>query len=313
MRVLVTGGTGYLGRALVRALVDRGHTPVVFARSASASELPGIPIDGDVRDAAGVERAARGCDAICHAAALVSIWRPDPREFDEVNVGGLQNVLTAARSCRIPRIVYTSSFLALPPSDGTTEMRANDYQRTKVDARRLARSAGEAGAPLICVYPGVIYGPGVRTEGNLTGRMIADHLAGKLPGIIGSDRRWSYSFVDDVAAGHVAALERGSIGAEYRLCGENAPQMRVFEIVRDLTGRPLPRRIPFAAAGLIGFVEETKARLLARPPLLTRGVVEIFRREWAYDSSLAAGELGYRITPLREGLRRTVDRLGAAS
>src|SRR5438045_1277248 len=96
MKVLVTGGTGYLGRAVVSALAARGHDPVVFARTATASSLPGVAIDGDIRDRAALERAAGGCDAISHSAALVSIWRRRREDFDDVNIGGLRNVLAVA-------------------------------------------------------------------------------------------------------------------------------------------------------------------------------------------------------------------------
>src|SRR5215510_3724260 len=113
MRVLVTGGTGYLGSAIVRALARAGHEAVVFARSATG---PG-GIAGDIRDTRAVTAAATGMDAIVHAAALVAVWRKDPAEFDAVNVGGLQSVLAAARAHGVSRIVYTSSFLALPPAN----------------------------------------------------------------------------------------------------------------------------------------------------------------------------------------------------
>jgi len=115
MRVLVTGGSGYLGAAIVRALQDRGCAPVVFARHASGSGLPGILIDGDVRDRDAIRRAAMGVDGVIHAAALVSVWRKRATDFDEVNVDGLRNVLDTCRETGIERIVYTSSFLALPP------------------------------------------------------------------------------------------------------------------------------------------------------------------------------------------------------
>src|SRR5919198_3071213 len=126
MKVLVTGGTGYLGRAIVRALEGRGHELVIFARTASRSGLPGKLVDGDVRDRAALERAAAGCDAVSHSAALVSIWRRRREDFDEVNVGGLRNVIAAAKLHRIPRIVYTSSFVALPPRGSSAPLEAND-------------------------------------------------------------------------------------------------------------------------------------------------------------------------------------------
>ncbi len=307
MKVLVTGGTGYLGQAIVRALVARGHEPVVFARSAASSRLPGRLVEGDVRDAAAVDRAADGCEAICHTAALVSLWRRRRRDFDDVNVGGLINVIEAARTRSIARVIYTSSFLALPPADAPSVLTCNDYQRTKVRADAVAAEAVARGAPIARVYPGVIYGPGPATEGNLVGRLVADHLAGKLPGVIGADRPWSYAFVDDVAAGHVTALERGKPGDRYVLGGENAPQMRVFEIVRDLTGRPLPRRIPFALASLAGALEDARAAISRTRPRLTRGAVTIFRHDWSLDSRAAMASLDYRITPLATGLARTLE------
>ena len=307
MKVLVTGGTGYLGRAVVRALASRGHDLVVFARSASRSGLPGAAVDGDIRDRAALERAAAGCDAISHSAALVSIWRRRREDFDDVNVGGLRNVVAVAKTLGTPRVLYTSSFVALPPRGRTEPLVANDYQRTKVAADRLADEAVRDGCPLIRVYPGVLYGPGTFTEGNLIGRLIADHLKHKLPGLIGPENRWSYAYVDDVAAGHCAALEHGRVGGRYALGGENAPQRRVFELVQQLTGRRPPARIPFPIADLLGAAEELRVTLFGGMPLVTRGAVEIFRHDWSLDSSDAVRELGYTLTPLADGVARTLE------
>lgn len=306
MKILVTGATGYLGRSLVTACRRAGHETVAFSRSATGSGLPGATVDGDIRDAAAVLDATRTCDAICHSAALVSVWSPRPRDFDEINVGGLRNVLTAARATGISRIAYTSSFLALPPAGASEPGRWNDYQRTKVLAAIEADRAVEEGLPLVRLYPGVMFGPGARTDGNLVGGMIADHLAGRLPGVIGADRIWSFAWVEDVAGGHVAALEKGRAGECYRLGGENARQMAAFEALRDLTGRPLPRRIPAALAVVAGCLQELRAAVTRRPPLLTAGTVEILERDWPLDSSLAVRDLGYHITPLAEGIRQVV-------
>jgi farnesol dehydrogenase len=306
MKVLVTGGTGYLGRAVVQALAARGHQLVLFSRAASRSGLPGTAIDGDIRDGAALERAAAGCDAISHSAALVSIWRRRHADFDDVNVGGLRNALAAARAHGIRRVLYTSSFVALPPRGMRAPLEANDYQRTKIAADRLADEAVRGGAPLVRVYPGVVYGPGTFTEGNLVGRLIADHLKHRLPGLIGPENAWSYAYVDDVAAGHCTALERGAAGARYALGGENAPQRRVFEIVQQLTGRRPPSRIPFPIADLLGAAEELRVTLFGGTPLVTRGAVEIFRHDWSLDSRDAIRDLAYPITPLADGVRRTV-------
>ena len=307
MRVLVTGGSGYLGAAIVRALHARGHVPVVFARGATAARLPGVAFDGDVRDRQALVVAADGVEAVIHAAALVSIWRPDPREFDDINVEGLQNVIDVAAVRGVRRMVYVSSFMALPPAGERHPIQANDYQRTKVKALWIARTAVSRGAPIVITFPGVVYGPGAATEGNLVGRLVRDHLHGRLPGIVGAGKQWSFAYVDDVARAHVAAVERPDVRGEFVLGGENAPQRRIFEIVHQRTGRRMPRQIPWllAAAAAAGY--EIVAKWTDRPPLLTRGAVKIFRYDWSLNSSRSVAELSHRVRPLAEGLSSVVE------
>ncbi|MEO7271819.1 MAG: NAD-dependent epimerase/dehydratase family protein, partial [Vicinamibacterales bacterium] len=249
------------------------------------------------------------CDAVCHAGALVSLWRRRSRDFDEVNVNGTRHVLDACRARRISRVVYTASFLALPPAGRSTPLTANDYQRTKVAALALVRNAVRTGAPIVLLVPGVVYGPGPATEGNLVSRLLRDHLAGRLPGVVGADRQWSFSWVDDVAEAHVTALERGQVGAEYAVGGENAPAMRIFEVARAVTGRRLPRRLPGALVRVAGALEELRARIGGPPPLVTRGAVAIFGHDWPLDSRLAAADLGYAPRALESGLRQVLDSL----
>lgn len=306
MKVLVTGGTGYLGSAIVRALERAGHEPIAFSRHASRASLPGRAIDGDIRDTRAVTAAAAGVDAICHAAALVALWRRDPSEFDAVNVGGLQSVLSATREHGVSRLVYTSSFLARPPADSPHPLTANHYQRTKVAARDVARRAAADGSPIVTLHPGVIYGPGPATEGNLVARLMRDHLAGRLPGVIGPQRLWSYSYVDDVANAHVAALTHPQPARDYVVGGVNAPQQAIYEMLRDSRGRALPRRLPYVVAMAAALGAEVYAAMSGRAPLLTRGVVEIFGHDWSLDSSAAQSELGLHITPLADGLARTL-------
>jgi farnesol dehydrogenase len=275
VRVLVTGGTGYLGAAITRALSRRGHQPVVFARSTG----------GDVRDRAAVAAAASETDAIIHSAALVSLWRRRAADFDDVNVGGLENVLAAARDLKLARVVYTSSFLACAPAGSMAPMQSNDYQRTKALALPIAQRAAADGLPINIVVPGVIFGPGVMSEGNLVGRMVADHLKGKLPGLIGPHHVWSFAWVDDVANAHVDALEDRVVGKTIEAGGHNLPQMAPFEWLRGARGVRLPRTIPYWLATAIGAAEELRANLTGRMPLLTRPTVEIFRHSWPLAGS----------------------------
>jgi NAD+-dependent farnesol dehydrogenase len=318
--VLLTGGTGFLGKSVARALAARGHALRVLARP--TSDLDGLPAEaevvvGDVTDADAMVRAARGCGAVCHMAALVRMWTPDRAGFDRVNVSGLRHALLAAREAGA-RLVYTSSFIAVGPAgpEPADESQRhpgrgyrNDYERTKAVADALASEAAAAGQDVVTLYPGVVYGPGDLTDGNLVAKMVADHLRGRLPGIIGpGDRLWSYSFVEDVALGHASALERGQAGQRYFLGGDNVTMNGLFAALAKVAAVPPPRRhIPYAAASALGFAMWTWAELTGHPPQLTHEVVNVFREHWAYSSAKAERELGYRRTPLEEGLRRTVE------
>ncbi|HLA75969.1 MAG TPA: NAD-dependent epimerase/dehydratase family protein [Vicinamibacteria bacterium] len=318
MKVLLTGGTGFLGKNVATALDAAGHSVRILARA--GSNLAGLPpaaeiAPGDVTDAGSLERAAHGCGAILHMAAVVKMWAPDPAVFDAVNLGGLRNALAAARAAGA-RLVYTSSFMAIGPAGPTPADESqvhpgtyrNAYERTKAQADAAAREAAAAGQDVVMLYPGVVYGPGDLTDGNLVVKMVVDHLQGRLPGIIGpGDRLWSYSYVSDVAAGQLAALARGRAGQRYFLCGENADMNGLFALLAELTGVPVPRRhIPYPLATALGGALWAWAELTGHPPQLTHQVVGVFREHWAYSSAKAERELGYRVTPLREGLQETI-------
>jgi farnesol dehydrogenase len=320
VKVLLTGGTGFLGKAVTRRLAAAGHELRLLARE--GSRLRGLPAGievrrGDVTDAASFTAAAEGCEAIVHMAALVKSWVPDSTEFDRVNVGGLTHALAAARTAGA-RLLYTSSFIAVGPTGETPadESRVhaghgfrNDYERTKALADVEARHAVASGQDVVILYPGVVYGPGELNEANIVVKMVRDHLAGRLPGIIGpGDRRWSYAFVDDVAAAHVAALERGRTGERYFLGGDNVTANDFFALLESLSGRAVPRwHIPYRAASAMGYLLWVWAEQTGRPPELTHREVAVFREHWAYASGKAQAELGYRVTPLREGLRTTLE------
>jgi nucleoside-diphosphate-sugar epimerase len=319
MKVLLTGGTGFLGKNVARALVARGHEVRLLARE--GSNLTGLPagdiVRGDGCDAASLRRAAEGCQAILHMAALVKMWVPEREVFDRVNVEGLRAALAASEAVGA-RLVYTSSFMAIGPTGAQPADESqihpghsfrNDYERTKAHADVVAREAAAAGRDVVLLYPGVVYGPGDRTAGNIVVNMIADHLRGRFPGIIGpGDRLWSYAFVEDVAAGHVDALEKGRAGERYLLAGENVSMNDFFRLLAEASGVPAPRlHIPYAAAGALGWMLYAWAELTGMEPLLTHEVVGVFREHWSYTSAKAQRDLGYRTTSLRDGLRRTLD------
>jgi farnesol dehydrogenase len=324
LKILLTGATGFLGRRTA-ALLARSHALRLLVRptSSRAGSPPGAELaEGDVTDRASLERAMAGCDAVVHAAALVKIVAR-PAEFDRVNVGGLENVLAAAATTSIARLLYVSSFIALGPSErgpgGTLDESAeplpggrelawiNDYERTKAHADARARAAIAAGAPLVVVYPGVIYGPGELTEGNIVVRHLLDLAHGRLPALLGRpERRWNYAFVDDVAAGIAAALERAPAAGRYVLGGENVTQADFYRLAGELGGIRIPaHRMPDAVAKAAGALMKLGARLTGGTPKLTPDLVEIYRHDWAFDSSRAARELGYAPRTLAAGLAET--------
>jgi farnesol dehydrogenase len=319
MKILVTGGTGFLGRRIVSELVPRHELRLLVRRGSSRDRFPaGVDFaEGDVTDRASLDRAMAGCDAVVHAAALVKILAPR-EQFDRINVGGLENVLAAAEAAgTVGRMLYVSSFMALGPTDGGTldesaEPRdrawINDYERTKTLSDRKAREAIAQGAPLSIIYPGVIYGPGEMTEGNIVLRHVLDLVHGRLPALLGKpERRWNYVFVDDVARGAALVLENAPPGGRYVLGGENVTQGDFYSLVGRLTGAKIPSlRLPDGVAKTAGALQKWWAGLRDKTPQLTPDLVDVYKHDWAYSSARAERELGYRWRSLAEGLALSV-------
>ena len=323
MKILVTGGTGFLGRRVVDELNRRGHALRLLVRPTSSRERfpEGVEFaEGDVVDEPSLRRAAEGVDAVLHGAALVKIMAP-AKAFDAVNIGGLENVLRAVESAGVGRLVYVSSFMALGPTEGAPggvldetapiEDRdwINDYERTKALADRRARKAIAAGIPLSVVYPGVIYGPGELTEGNIVLRHVLDLAHGRLPGLIGRpERRWNYSYVEDVASGTADVLEHAPTGERYVVAGDNITQSELYELVGEYGQVRIPRlRFPDAVAKLAGTTMKGWARLTGGVPRLTPDLVEVYRHDWAYSSAKAERELGYRWRSAADGFRTAIE------
>jgi len=320
MTTLLTGATGFLGGMLARKLVERGDRVRAFVRATAdrdALDRLGVEcVPGDVTDRESVAAAVKGCDRVFHSAAIVRTWVRDRADFERVNVAGTRNVIEEALEAGATRIVYTSTFLVLKPSEqpANEETRADetevqtDYARSKWLARRVVEGLAAGGAPVVMCFPGIIFGPGKLTEGNLLVNWILRFARGTFPGYLGKgDRLWNFAFVEDVARGHLLADEKGGPGRSYVLGGENASIRSVMETVAELAGTRLPtKHVSYGLAKFVGFLQLLRASLTGHEPEVTPGVVETFRNHWALDSSRAKSELGYRPTPLREALERTV-------
>ncbi|XP_008782210.2 putative dihydroflavonol 4-reductase [Phoenix dactylifera] len=317
MKVVVTGASGYLGGRLCRRLVAEGHAVRAFVRR--SSDLSSLPPSlelayGDVTDLPSLIAACSGCDLLFHTAALVEPWLPDPSRFFAVNVGGLKNVLQAFRETEtLQRIIYTSSFFALGPTDGYVadekqmhqgKVFCTEYEKSKAMADRIALQAAADGIPVVLLYPGVIYGPGKITTGNIVARILIERFNGRLPGYIGSGSdRTSFCHVEDVVSGHIAAMHKGRVGERYLLAGENASFKHVFDIAALITKRKRPWfHIPLWVIEIYGWISVFFSRITGKLPLISYPTVRVLGHQWAYSCEKAKEELGYSPRSLNEGL-----------
>jgi NAD+-dependent farnesol dehydrogenase len=320
--ILLTGSSGYLGSRIAHELVARGEAFRVLVRDPARLGL--VPaearceiVTGDLRDKDAVAKALRGVSQVVHSASLVKMWVRDRQDFWRVNVEGLKSLLEAADRACVERVVYTSSFIAAGPSSDPKASEglknrgpfSNEYEETKAQALDWLRAEGFARFPVVALLPGVIYGPGPPTEGNLVGGMMRQYLSGKFPGLLGSgEQRWSFSYIAEVVQAHLAAVDRGRPGEEYFLAGDNRSLNDLFSVIGRLTGVSFPvRHLSFGIGKIVGAVEVARARLFNHRPQLTPGVVEVFKHDWVYSSDKAARELGYHVVPLEEGIQRTLE------
>lgn len=322
MKILLTGGSGFLGGRLLQLLLQRGFTVRLLVRKSrkERSFPPQVEVFyGDVCNMESVLEACKDCDVAIHTAALVEAWSRDFQEFEKVNVGGLKNMIEGLRKTpSLKRLIYSSSFFALGPTDGFIGNEnqihpgnnfCTEYERTKWMADGIARkSANEEGLPLVIVYPGVIYGPGALTSGNLISQMVTDHIEGRFPGYIGTGTSLcSYVYIDDVCEGIISAIEKGKIGQSYLLVGENSSFVNLFQIVETLTGKTPPgRHIPFPVASIIGFFSVLAAYVGGPNPIITHKSINVFKHDWVYTCDATKNELGYKFRSLKEGLKDTL-------
>ncbi len=313
---LVTGGNGFVGGSVVRALIEQGWDVVALARTrASADALARAgarPALGDLAQPDAILRAAAGCDAVFHAAGLNASCLPDPSPLIRVNVEGTRNVLEAAARAGVRRFVHTSSAAAIGEQAGTVGREdtvhrgwfLTAYERSKFEAERLVLDRGpELGLEVVCVDPASVQGPG-RAEG--TAGLLLAAARGRLP--LAFDAWLSFVDIDDCALGHVRAAERGRPGERYVLSGGFVRVRRALDVLRAVTGRPsrtwfIPARAALPAAAVV----ETAAHAVGRTPPICRQVVRAALHGHRYDGSRATRELGLVYTPLELTLRRTVD------
>jgi dihydroflavonol-4-reductase len=315
---LVTGATGLVGSAVVRALLRTGRRVRVLARPNSnrrnLADLAVEVAEGSLEDIGSLARAVAGCRFVYHVAADYRIWVPDPAPMFRANVQGTRDLLTAAVEAGVERVVYTSSVatLGLVPggsADETTPSTAEDmigpYKRSKFEAEEVAREfARERRLPVVIVNPSTPVGPG-DIKPTPTGRLIVEAARGQMPAFV--DTGLNIVHVDDVAAGNLAAAEKGRIGERYILGGENMSLAQILAAVSRQVGRRPPRlRLPHTVLLPVAFGAEVAARLTGREPFVTLDGVRMSRKKMYFTSDKASRELGYKPRPACEAIADAV-------
>jgi dihydroflavonol-4-reductase len=318
MRALLTGGTGFVGSAVARTLLRDGWDVRALVRpNSDRRNLVGLEletVEGDLSDVSSLERAAGGCAALFHVAADYRLGARRPQELYETNVLGTRKVLSASRNAGIERVVYTSSVATIGlPADGSpgheaTPVALEDmighYKRSKFMAEQVVRDAARAGSSVVIVNPSTPVGPR-DVKPTPTGQMVRDAACGRMPAYV--DTGLNIVHVDDVAAGHLLALERGRDGESYILGGEDLTLRAILIEIARLVGGKAPRvRLPAAALLPVAFTAEALARLSGGSTRITVEGVRLARKRMFFSSDKAVRELGYRYRPASEALADAV-------
>ena len=315
----MTGSTGFIGAAVARCLLEHGvEVRVLVRRDSDLGNLQGLKVEqayGDLRDVHSLRQALAGCRHVYHVAAHYAFWAKDSRTFYDINVTGTRNLMEAARDAGVERIVYTSTIgaIGLPPSGGlgteetpvSLEQMAGHYKRSKYLAEQEVLKLARAGLPVVIVNPSAPVGAR-DIKPTPTGQVIVDFMKGRMPAYI--ETGMNLVDVDDVAVGHLRAMEKGRIGERYILGHQNLMLRDVFALLSRLTGVPAPTiKLPRWAVLPLAYANQWLADYVTRrPPRIPLEGVKMAKYVMHYDCSKAIRELGLPQTPVEVALEKAV-------
>ena len=321
MKCLVTGATGFIGSSLVRELLSRNNHVAVLVRSENKLP-PGIRdkvavYRGELHDDSVLDAAMKNCDCVFHLAGFAGVWSKDKSYARRINAGGTEKIMDAALRNNIQKVVYTSTAGTLPPSeDGgpvdedapVSEAFLTDYESSKRQAELVCRQFAERGLHVVIVNPTRVYGPGMLNKSNSVTILIRNYLRGTWRFIPGSgSQTGNYVFIDDVVRGHVLAMEKGNAGERYILGGDNITFRGFFRVLGDVSGKKRKLfHLPVAAMKMVAEIELFLAEKFNKPPLITPPWVERYNQQRPVSSMKAVTQLGYSVTPLHEGIEKTI-------
>jgi dihydroflavonol-4-reductase len=320
MLAFITGATGFVGSHVARAMAAQGADLRLLVRSSSdlrnIEELRAEKAVGDLRDPASLKKAVAGCDVVFHVAADYRLWVRDPDEMYRSNVDGTRAILEAARDAKVRRVIYTSSVatigfqsnghLANEDSPVSVANMIGPYKRSKFMAEELAIEAGKSGMDVVVVNPTTPVGER-DIKPTPTGRIVVDFLKKKFPAYV--DTGLNLVDITECARGHVAALEKGKSGERYILGGENLTLKQILDKLAAITGLPSPTiKVPYVVALATGVVDQVVTGYIRnRAPRATIDAVRMGRKKMFVASSKAERDLGWKIVPVDDALRRAVE------
>jgi nucleoside-diphosphate-sugar epimerase len=317
MRYAITGATGFVGGVLARQLRDAGHAVRALVRDparASALADQGVElVPGDLDDAAALDRLCDGVDGLFHVAGWYKLGQRDPSVGDRVNVEGTRNALAAAQRAGVAKVVHTSTVAVNGDTHGRvydetfrhTVEHLSHYDRTKAEAHAVAEQFAADGLPVVIVQPGLVYGPGDTAQ---TGALLAQVVAGKRPQVpAGGGVCWAH--VEDVAAGHALAMERGVPGESYLLAGPRATLAEGLTKAAGIAGTKPPMVLPTGLVRAVAAVAGGLGRLVPLPADFAAETMRASLATYYGSSAKAERDLGWHARDLDTGLRETVDAL----
>jgi len=316
-RALVTGGTGFVGRRLMRRLLDDGWTVRALVLEAERPRLPNHPnlepVIGDVTREESLRGTMADVDVVFHLAALVESWVRDPVDFYRVNVAGTDHMIDEALRSNVSRFVFTSSISGIGVTPGVVIREDSPpgkvfgaYEASKAEAERhLASACDQRGLPAITLIPGVILGPG---DTRNTGKFLLAFIKGEFPGMFAEESMLPVVDVEDTARAHLLAAERGRIGERYIICGENRTWGDLIRVASAISGTPMPsRHIGGRALWLASRTGEVWSRMTRAPPRLPAWLADFLLTGAMMDNAKSIRELGMTYRPIDESIRESIE------
>ncbi len=320
MKYFLTGATGFIGLELTKHLLLEGETVHALVRSPDNPILPNhqnlVLFKGDVSDQKSIDRAMEGCDYVFHLAGYTKPWSKEKYLPYKINVEGTRGILESALKNKIKRVVFTSTAGTLKPSETDEEIDENspapefyftEYEQTKREAEKLCLSFVLNGLDVVIVNPSRVYGPGQLNKSNSVTLLIKKYIDGKWRFIPGNGKNiGNYVYIENIVEGHMLALKKGKRGERYILGGTNASFNELFGLLAEITERHYRLfNLPLWLMILFSKIMGVLAAGFGIEPLITTPWVKRYNQNRVLTSKKAKTNLGYSITPLSEGVKKT--------